>query len=58
MLLDGGLRKVMRKPVEIHTFDLVAHNLYTSRQASFDTLNTVSEVNTAKQTKHTLRLRQ
>src|SRR5271154_6535020 len=47
MLLDGEPRKAMQKQVEIHIFDLVAHSLYTGRQASFGILNSVSEISTA-----------
>src|SRR5271170_2497524 len=47
MLLDGEPRKAKQKQVEIHIFDLVGHSLYIGRQASFDTPNSVSEINTA-----------
>ena len=57
MLLDGEPRKATQKQVEIHIFDLVAHSLYTGRQASFGILNTVSEISNAIR-KHTFRLRQ
>src|SRR5277367_3308720 len=49
MLLDGEPRKATQKQVEIHIFDLVAHSLYTDRQASFGTPNSVSEISTANE---------
>ena len=52
MLLDEEPHKGMPKPVEIHTSDLVARNLYIGRQPNFDIRNTVSEVNTTNEKKY------
>src|SRR5271154_3868312 len=52
MLLDGEPRKATQKQVEIHIFGHVAHSLYTGRQASFDTPNSVSEISTTHERRY------
>jgi hypothetical protein len=52
MLLDEVPRMVKQRPVEIHIFDLVGHNLCTVHPESFDSQNNVSKITIEIQNKY------